>query len=154
MKKKHGNRVWIDYTLKKTLKIMRLVLFFLLISVFQTIASAGYSQSAKITLKSEAISLEDVLSRIEDQSECRFIYDKSQINLDKKVKINFDGATVKKVLEELFVSEGINYQMIDNQIILANSISGILQQQKTIFGKVTDSSGAPSRGYGYYEGNE
>ena len=96
MKKKHGNRVWKYYALKKTLRIMRIVLFLLLISVFQTIASAGYSQSAKITLKSEELSLVDVLSKIEDQSEYRFIYDKSQVNLDKKVKIDFDGGQCKK----------------------------------------------------------
>ena len=146
MKKKHGNRVWTYYPLKKTLRIMRLVLLFLLTSIFQTIASVGYSQSAKITLKSEALSLLDVLSRIEDQSEYRFIYDKSQIDLNKKVKINYDGATVKKVLEELFVSKGINYQMIDNQIILTGSASEALQQSKTVSGKVTDSSGAPLPG--------
>ncbi len=146
MKKKHGNRVWIYYTLKKTLRIMRIVLFLLLISVFQTIASVGYSQSAKITLKSSDLSLVDVLSRIEDQSEYRFIYDKSEIDLDKKVKVNYDGVTVKNVLEGLFVSNGINYQMINYQIILTNSASDILQQLKTISGKVTDSSGQPLPG--------
>ncbi|MGV8138874.1 MAG: TonB-dependent receptor [Mangrovibacterium sp.] len=146
MKKKHGNRVWTYYTLKKTLRVMRISLFILLISVFQTIASVGYSQSAKITLKSEALSLSDVLSRIEDQSECRFIYDKSQIDLTKKVKIDFDGATVKKVLEELFAGQGVNFQMINNQIILSGSASDVLQQSKAVSGKVTDSSGAPLPG--------
>lgn len=146
MKKKHGNRVWTYYTLKKTLRIMRIVLFLLLISVFQTIASVGYSQNAKITLKSEALSLVDVLRGIEDQTEYRFIFDKSQIDLDKKVRVNFDEATVKKVLEELFVNRCVSYQMVGNQIILGNSVSDILQQSKAISGKVTDSSGAPLPG--------
>ncbi|MGV8093636.1 MAG: SusC/RagA family TonB-linked outer membrane protein [Mangrovibacterium sp.] len=142
MKKKHGSGVWTYNTLKKTFRIMRLVLFLLLISIFQTIASAGYSQNAKITLKSEALSLVDILRVIEDQSEYRFIYDKSQIDLDKKVKVNFDGATVKSVLEELFVNQGVNYRVIDNQIILTNSASSVSQQPKTISGRVTDPSGA------------
>jgi TonB-linked SusC/RagA family outer membrane protein len=146
MKKKHGSGVWTYNTLKKTFRIMRLVLFLLLINIFQTIASAGYSQNAKITLKSEALSLVDVLRVIEDQSEYRFIYDKSQIDLDKKVKVNFDGATVKNVLEELFVNQGINYRVIDNQIILTNSASSVLQQSQTISGRVTDSSGSPLPG--------
>lgn len=142
MKKKDGNGVWLYGTLKKTLRIMRLVLFILLLSVCQTIASAGYSQSAKITLKSEALKLVDVLSKIEDQSEYRFIYDKSRIDLDKKVKIDFDGVTVKEVLKELFVNQGVNYQMIDNQIILTGSAPEVAQQQKTVSGKVTDVAGS------------
>lgn len=146
MKKKHGNRVLFYYTLKKTFIVMRMVLFLLFVSVFQTIASEGYSQSSKITLKSEALSLVDVLRGIEDQSKFRFIYDKSQINLDKKVRVDYDGATVKKVMEELFVSHGVSYQMINNQIILTNSNSEILQDQKRISGKVTDSSGIPLPG--------
>lgn len=146
MKKKHGSGGWTYNTLKKTFRIMRLVLFLLLISIFQTIASAGYSQNAKITLKSEALSLVGVLRVIEDQSEYRFIYDKSQVDLDKKVKVNFDGATVKSVLEELFVNQGINYRVIDNQIILTNSAPSVSQQPKTISGRVTDSSGSPLPG--------
>lgn len=146
MKKKYGNRVLTYYTLKKTLKIIRIVLFLLLISVFHTIASVRYLQGAKITLKCEGLSLVDALSRIEDQSEYRFIYDKSQINLDQKVKINLDGATLGKVLKELFVNKGINYHMIHNQIILNGSVSEVLQQIKTISGKVCDSSGSPLPG--------
>ncbi len=146
MKKKHGNRVWTYHALKKTSRIMRLALLLLLASVFQTIASVGYSQSAKITLKSETSSLLDILSKIEDQSEYRFIYDKTQINLDKKVKINFDGVTVKEVLNDLFINQGINYKMIDNQIILTGTVFEILQQQKNISGKITDASGAPLPG--------
>ncbi len=126
--------------------MMRLVLFFLLISVFQTIASAGYSQNTKITLKGEALSLVEVLNRIEDQSECRFIYDKSQINLDQKVKVSFDGVPVKDVLEALFAGQGINHQMINNQIILTRLGSGASQQTGTVSGQVTDSSGAPLPG--------
>lgn len=146
MKKKHGNGVCTYLTLKKTLRIMRLVLFLLLISIFQTIASAGYSQSTKITLKSEDLSLVDVLSRIEDQSEYRFIYDKSQIDLDKKVRINFDDASLKVVLDDLFLKNGINYQVIDNQVILNRSASVAMQQSKTISGKVTDFTNSPLPG--------
>ncbi|MBN2638262.1 MAG: TonB-dependent receptor [Bacteroidales bacterium] len=125
---------------------MRIGLFIFLVSVFQAVGSVGYSQSTKITLKSEALSLVDVLSKIEDQSEYRFIYDKSQIDLDRKAQIDFEEVTVKEVLEELFVKNGVDYQMVGNQVILKNSRSHLLQQQRTISGKVTDSSGAPLPG--------
>ncbi len=146
MKKKHGNRVLTYYTLKKTLRIMRIVLFLLLLSIFQAIASVGHSQITKITLKSEDLSLENVLERIEEQSEYRFIYDKSQIDLDEKIKINFDGATLKEVMETLFARKGVAYQIIGNQVVLTALISDVLQQQKSISGKVTDSNGQPLPG--------
>ncbi|RIH62830.1 SusC/RagA family TonB-linked outer membrane protein [Mariniphaga sediminis] len=146
MKKNYGNRVLIYHTLKKTLRIMRIVLFFLLVSIFQTIASVGYPQNAKITLKGEELSLEDVLNKIEAQTEYRFIYDKSQVDLEKKVRINFEEVTLAEVLEELFVKKGVKYQMIANQIIFTDIAFEVLQQQKTVSGKVTDSGGQPLPG--------
>lgn len=125
---------------------MRIVLFFLLVSIFQTIASVGYPQNAKITLKGEELSLEDVLNKIEAQTEFRFIYDKSQVDLEKKVRINFEEVTLAEVLEELFVNKGVKYQMIANQIIFTDIAFEVLQQQKTVSGKVTDSSGLPLPG--------
>tara|TARA_R110002050_G_scaffold207382_1_gene343512 strand:+ start:116 stop:3415 length:3300 start_codon:yes stop_codon:yes gene_type:complete len=125
---------------------MRIGLFLFLVSVFQAVGSVGYSQSTKITLKSEALSLVDVLSRIEDQSEYRFIYDKSQIDLDRKAEVDFEEVTVKEVLEELFVKNGVDYQMVGTQVILKNSRNYLLQQQRTISGKVHDSSGEPLPG--------
>ena len=125
---------------------MRIGLFLFLVSVFQAVGSVGYSQSTKITLKSEALSLVDVLSKIEDQSEYRFIYDKSQIDLDRKAQVDFEEVTVKEVLEELFAKNGVDYQMVGNQVILKNARSHLLQQQRTISGKVTESSGEPLPG--------
>ena len=146
MKKNHGNWVLHDHTLTKTFRIMRLVSFLLLVSVFQSIASNVYSQNAKITLKNEIVSLEGVLSQIEDQSEFRFIYNKSQIDLEKKVEANFEETSLKTVLDELFVQNGINYQVIDKQIILTGTSPGISQQQTNVSGKVVDVNGQPLPG--------
>ncbi len=146
MKKNHGNWVLHDHTLTKTFRIMRLVSFLLLVSVFQSIASNVYSQNAKITLKDEIVSLEGVLSQIEDQSEFRFIYNKSQIDLEKKVKANFEETSLKTVLDELFVQNGINYQLIDKQIILTGTSPTVNQQQTNVSGKVVDVNGQPLPG--------
>ncbi len=146
MKKNHGNWVLHEHTLTKTFRIMRLVSFLLLVSVFQSIASNVYSQNAKITLKDEIVSLEGVLSQIEDQSEFRFIYNKSQIDLEKKVKANFEETSLKTVLDELFVQNGINYQLIDKQIILTGTSPTVNQQQTNVSGKVVDVNGQPLPG--------
>ncbi len=146
MKKNHGKWVWPDYTLKKTFRIMRFVLLLLLVSILQSAASDGYSQGTKVTLKNEVASLENILSDIEDQSEFRFIYNKSQIDLEQKVKVSAEETSVKKVLEELFVSKGIRYQVMGKQIILSSIGAGALQQQKSVQGSVSDSSDQPLPG--------
>ncbi|MHA7110251.1 TonB-dependent receptor [Sunxiuqinia elliptica] len=146
MKKKLGNRTWRSHVLLKTLKVMRLALFFTLVSIFQTVASTGYSQSAKITLKNEIVSLENVLNKIEDQSEYRFIYNKKQIDLDRKVKVNFEETTVEKILDELFINNGINYQLIDKQVILTENQRANSQQTLNVQGSVKDITGQPLPG--------
>ena len=56
------------------LRIMKLTVFLMLISFAGVFASESYSQTTKLTLKVEKISLEDFLIKIEDQSEFRFFY--------------------------------------------------------------------------------
>ncbi|WP_299580385.1 TonB-dependent receptor [uncultured Sunxiuqinia sp.] len=146
MKKKHGERTWQSHVLSKTFKVMRLALFFTLASIFQTAASTGYSQSAKITLKHEIVSLENVLNKIEDQSEYRFIFNKNQIDLTRKVKVNFEETTIKEVLSELFVNNKIDYRIIDKQIILTTSKQANAQQPLIIKGRVQDDAGQPLPG--------
>ena len=68
----------------KTLKIMKLTVFLMLISFIGVFASETYSQTTKLSVKVEKISLEDFLIKIEDQSEFRFFYT-GKIDVEKKV---------------------------------------------------------------------
>ncbi|SFF11946.1 TonB-dependent receptor [Sunxiuqinia elliptica] len=146
MKKKHGERTWKSHVLSKTLKVMRLALFFTLVSILQTAASTGYSQSAKITLKHEIVSLENVLNKIESQSEFRFIFNKNQIDLTRKVKVNFEDTAIENILNKLLTSNRIDYQIIGKQIILTTSKRTSTQQPLNIKGKVQDTTGEPLPG--------
>ncbi len=146
MKKKHWERTWKSHVLSKTLNVMRLALFFTLVSIFQAVASTGYSQSAKITLKNEIVSLENVLKKIEEQSEYRFIFNKNQIDLAQKVNISFEETTIEKILNRLFTNNRISHQIIDKQIILTTNKQTSTQQSVNIKGKVQDTTGQPLPG--------
>jgi len=55
--------------LSKLLFIMRLVFFFLFVSMFSAFATETYSQSTKLSLSLNDVTIGDVLRNIEDQSE-------------------------------------------------------------------------------------
>jgi TonB-linked SusC/RagA family outer membrane protein len=122
---------------------MKLTLLLLFVTVLTGIAADSYSQSTKLTLKLENVRIEDLLNKIEDQSQFRFFYNE-EINLDKKVSIDVSTETIANILEKVFADKKIQYEIIGRQIILSNGVNSNItsgQQQKTVSGKVTDSSG-------------
>ena len=67
--------------LKKLFTIMRITVILLFVALFQMVAvESSYSQSATISVKAEQISLTDLFSQIEHQSEFLFFY------VDEEVK--------------------------------------------------------------------
>ena len=133
----------------KMLKIMKLTVFLLLTTFIAVCASETYSQTARLSVKAERISLEEFLIRIEDQSEFRFFYT-GEINVEKKVSGDFKNQKITEILDDIAGDVGIKYEVIGRQIILSpiNSNDRIrsIQQQKSISGKVSDASGSPLPG--------
>lgn len=136
----------------KMIKIMRLSIFILFLSLSQTFAVNSYSQQAKLTLDMKNVRVEDVIDRIEKNSEFFFMYNKNLIDVDRRVDIQVEEKSVNVVLDKIFANTGITYSIKDRQILLINNnFQGEIkdsntQQQKSVSGKVTDSSGAPLPG--------
>jgi len=123
--------------LKKLLLIMKLAIFLLMFTVFQTIAGTVFSQTSALTLNVNQTKVEDVLLQIENQSNYVFLYNKNLIDVEKTVSINVKSASVDEVLNLLFEGTDINYKLVGRQIVLSPTFS---QQQKKVSGKVTDSA--------------
>ena len=60
---------------------------------------------------------------IEKQSEYRFFFEQSSINLQPKVSIQIQNASIVEVLEKLFAKTTYSYQIIDRHIILSQEKS-------------------------------
>jgi len=133
--------------LSKLWKIMRLSVFFLLLFVAQTFATVTYSQQTKLTLKMQSAKVIDVLSKIEDESEFFFLFNQKLVDVERQVNVDVKNESVDKILSRLFEKTNVSYVVKDRQIILttANNESGALQQ-KSVSGKVNDSSGSPLPG--------
>ena len=151
MKKNREPGVWDSYTLKKCLKMMKWSVFFFFLSIVQVLAVDGYSQQTKLTLKFNQAVLEDVLNEIENKSEFYFLYNQNFVNTKKTVNLNVKDGKIDEVLNALFQNTEINYTISDRQIVLTNNaneqgLNNGSQQQKSVSGKITDSSGAPLPG--------
>ncbi len=132
-----------DPCILKILKIMRLTVFLLLFSFVSVLASESFSQSTRLTLSANQMTLEDFLSMIEDQSEFRFFYT-GKIDVDKRVDANFKNKLISEVLDELSSIVDFKYDIQGRQIVLSpDEIEGsfLFMQAKDVKGKVTDSYG-------------
>ena len=149
MKKNKTYGLMDDIGLLKMIKMMRFTIFILFLSLSQTFAVNSYSQETKLSLDMKNVRVEDVIDRIEKNSEFFFMYNKNMIDIDRKVDLKVEEKSINQVLDKLFENTEISYSVKNRQILLINSRmmaetgnEATSQQQKTISGKVTDASGA------------
>ncbi len=133
----------------KILRIMRLTLFLLFISLTQAIAVNTYSQVTKISLEMRSSTVKDVLYEIESKSGFYFLFNSKLVDVERKVNIEVSNERVDRILDKLFDGYDVAYTVMEKHIIIQPSsatfpVEG--KQQKNVSGKVTDSSGGPLPG--------
>ncbi|MDO9613058.1 MAG: carboxypeptidase-like regulatory domain-containing protein, partial [Bacteroidota bacterium] len=129
----------------KRLLIMKMIAILLLVVGLTSSYAESDAQSTKINLKLKSATVKDVIEEIERQTDLSFMYDNNVFKVDRPVSINVENATVKSVVEKLISGEDLKYEMVNRYIVITakNSLSAFSQQQqKSVSGKVTDSSGA------------
>lgn len=138
-------REWKIPGLQKVLRIMKLTIFLLLLSIISVFASKTYSQTKELTLIMKNSTIKEVLKNIEAQSEFYFMYSEKLVDVKREVSINIKNKKIEEVLDELFEGTNVNYKVKDRFILLTTlEVSGndfIVQQQRVVTGKVTDESG-------------
>ena len=84
----------------------------------------------KISLNLSGVSLKEALKAIEQQTDYKFMYNNSIVNLEKKISINCAAKDLAAVLDMLFAENGISYKIVDNQIVLATASSNAFASVK------------------------
>ena len=126
---------------------MKLTLSLILFSIFGALASESYSQGTRLFLDMKNTTIENVLERIENQSDFFFLYSEKVIDVNRKVSIDAKDEPIEKILSKLFEGTGVAYTIKGRQIVLTspgtNGSGGIFStsQQRSVSGKVTDSGG-------------
>ncbi len=136
------------HDIKHFLRLMRILSFLLLVSMFCAHAENSYSQNKKVSINKNNVSLEEILNEVEKQTNYLFIYN-NEVNLEQKVSVKVAGKTIKTMLDDLFSKTGITYSMEENHIILYRNKStnpgqiDAIKKTITISGLVLDKAGEP-----------
>ena len=97
---------------KITIKVLPLLIFLFAFSV-QTIA-----QEKLITIQKKNISVKDVFSEIERQTNYSIAYKKSETNRKRKINLSLKNVNLKEVLDETLKGTGLTYKINGYHIIL------------------------------------
>ena len=84
----------LKHSIIKLLLIMKLSFIFIVANVLAAYAT-GYSQGTKLSLDMKDVSLKQVLSEIEIQTELSFIYKSDLVNPEQKVDIQATDASIE-----------------------------------------------------------
>jgi len=144
MKKNKKFFSWVNIVpWERTCRIMK-VLFILMTVTLVSFATGTFSQSKNLTFRLEKVNLIEIFEQIEKQSDLKVAYDVSNINTDKRINISVDDASIENVLNKALENTDLSYRVINHYIIISNKgneLSTNVQQQKSVSGKVTDSTG-------------
>ncbi|MGC9355647.1 MAG: SusC/RagA family TonB-linked outer membrane protein, partial [Mariniphaga sp.] len=136
-------------TTKKWGRIMRLTLF-LMVGFLLTASANSYSQNTRLNIKLKNGTVTELMKFVEDQSEFVFLYKNEDLDLEKKVTVELENATIQQVLDAGFKGQNVGWDVYDRQIVIHKAdkltLPGQAAQQRTVTGVVTDQSGQPLPG--------
>jgi TonB-linked SusC/RagA family outer membrane protein len=134
--------------LQKTILIMKLTLLLTLLTLVNA-AGSVYSQSKGLTLSMKNATLQEVFNKIEDQSKFKFFYQNEQIDVNRTVSVNVEGAKVEDVLDKLFANANIKYRVLEDNLVLLTADK--LQQMKVSGTIASAKDGSPLAGVSVQE---
>lgn len=151
-----------DY--KEFIKIMKIGLLFLFAFTFQMMALNTHAQDAVIELKTNHITVEELINEIEKQTEYLVVYSNREVDTKREISFHENSDKVSSYLKTAFSNTDIGYHFENDYIILAKRahqnatditqlIQTVQQQGKTINGRVTDEKGEPIIGSNIIEKN-
>lgn len=131
--------------LGKLKQIMRLTLFLLLGFCF-SVSAKSYSQTKRLDINLTNNTIHDVMGYVEENSEFVFLYKKEDLDLNKKVDVQLNGATIDQILAQVLKDEAVTYDIYERQIVIrkaetADNPAVAQQKKKSVSGKVSDNSG-------------
>ena len=132
---------------RKTQKIMKLCMLFLCAAFLQVSANT-YSQEAKLDLKVNNASLEQVMNNIRRQSEFSFFFDDAAVKNISNITLDVRNARIEEVLAACLKGTGFSFRILDKTIILFREQPQTVEQQKfyKVQGKVVDEKNLPMPG--------
>lgn len=126
-------------------RIMKLSVFLFFCFAFAAVAENANSQNAKISLNKNNAAVSEILNAIEEQTDYLFLYNKANVDVNRRASVNVEDATVRSVLANLFHETDVVFTFHGKHIVLhkqENEAPAVVQQNgRTIKGLVKDATG-------------
>jgi TonB-linked SusC/RagA family outer membrane protein len=139
--------------IKDLFKIMKICLLLLFVFTFQMMAHDTKAQDAVIDLKKSTITVGQLITEIERQTDYLVVYSNREIDTEREIHLQGNAEKVSILLSKAFSNTDIGYDFENNYIVLskkasrnANTVITPIQsnqQKKTVTGRVTDENGEP-----------
>ena len=133
----HNNRI------KDFFRIMRISLFLLFVCVCQLMAADAGAQNAEIKISQNSMTIRQLVKEIEARTEYLVVFRDQDVDVNRTVFFKKKSASVANYLEEVSKSTNIGYRFENNYITLVLKTKAIVQDKKTITGKIVDANGEP-----------
>ena len=122
---------------------MRLSCVLLIVSLLKVTAT-GFAQDDVTSIKGDNITLEQLFTEIEKQTNVKFLYRYENI-AGKQVNINVENAPIAVVLNEALHSNNLKYTLMENNLIVV-APQNVVLQGISISGTISDNEGVPMPG--------
>jgi hypothetical protein len=113
--------------LKKLSKLLIISKFALLLFIFAvpTVTAEVYSQNGSLTINESNITVRQLFQKIENKTDIAFLYNDRFSDLDAIVNANFQNASLGELLAGVLKNTSLNYQVLDNNMVVLVPKSGI-----------------------------
>lgn len=127
------------------LRIMKISIFLLFVCVFQLLAFEGEAQNAVISLSGTKLTVGQLISEIEQQTNYLVVFSDSEVDTDRVLDLKNNRLKVSECLNEAFGRDNMKYEFENDYIILSKRVilQNALQNSKKVTGKVIDPDGEP-----------
>lgn len=134
-----------DSVAKKNGKYLLLFVFCFLVTALQA-KDLAYEQTKTFTVSFKNVTLKEVVSYVEKNSQYVFFYKPSVINKSAQININLKKATIRQLLDKISEQANIAYEMKERQIVLKEknvSEQNVPEKKRLLQGLVKDEQGNP-----------
>lgn len=134
-----------DSVARKNGKYLLLFVFCFLVAALQ-VKSPVYGQAKTFTVSLKNVTLKEVISYVEKNSQYVFFFKPEVINQSTQISVSLKNATVKQLLDKVSEQANIVYEMKERQIVLKEkkvSEQSVSQKKRLLQGLVKDEQGNP-----------
>ena len=125
----------------KTLLIMKLTAFFILITALQ-VSAKTYSQE-RVSVDFNHTNLSKALKTIERESSYRFVFSNDVLSGKLKVTVKAKDIAVKDLLTQMLTNTDLVYTMMENNLVVIKFSNAYYSDKIIVKGTVTDDKGNP-----------